>query len=35
VLTIGDDTLRFTERRFDAAGSPAGESEYALNGAGA
>src|SRR6187402_2043470 len=35
VLTIGDETLRFTERRFDAAGSPAGESEYALNGAGA
>jgi len=35
VLTIGDATLRFTERRFDAAGSPAGESEYALNGAGA
>jgi uncharacterized protein with NRDE domain len=35
VLTIGDDALRFTERRFDAAGSSAGESEYALNGAGA
>jgi len=35
VLTIGDETLRFTERRFDAAGSPAGESEYALNGVGA
>ena len=35
VLTIGvDDTLRIAERRFDAEGSPAGESEYALNAAG-
>jgi uncharacterized protein with NRDE domain len=33
VLTI-DDTLRIAERRFDAQGSPAGESEYALNGTG-
>jgi uncharacterized protein with NRDE domain len=35
VLTISvDDTLRIAERRFDAEGSPAGESEYALNAAG-
>jgi uncharacterized protein with NRDE domain len=33
VLTI-NDTLRITERRFDERGAPAGESEYALNGAG-
>jgi uncharacterized protein with NRDE domain len=33
VLTAGD-SLRITERRFDADGSPAGESEYALNAAG-
>jgi uncharacterized protein with NRDE domain len=32
VLTIGaDETLRIAERRFAADGSPAGESEYALN----
>jgi len=31
VLTI-DDTLRIAERRFDAHGNPAGESEYLLNG---
>ena len=35
VLTIGiDDSLRMAERRFDADGAPAGESEYALNAAG-
>jgi uncharacterized protein with NRDE domain len=33
VLTV-DDTLRIKERRFDAQGAPAGESEYSLNGAG-
>jgi uncharacterized protein with NRDE domain len=33
VLTV-DDTLRIAERRFDAQGSPAGQSEYALNEAG-
>lgn len=33
VLTVGD-SLRIAERRFDAEGSPAGESEYALNAAG-
>ncbi len=34
VLTIGvDDALRIAERRFAADGSPAGESEYALNAA--
>jgi uncharacterized protein with NRDE domain len=33
VLTV-DGTLRITERRFDADGAPAGESEYALNAAG-
>ena len=33
VLTL-DDSLRIAERRFDADGSPAGESEYALNAAG-
>jgi uncharacterized protein with NRDE domain len=32
VLTV-DDRLRIAERRFDAQGSPAGESEYLLNGA--
>jgi uncharacterized protein with NRDE domain len=33
VLTISrDDELFITERRFDARGDPAGESEYALNG---
>jgi uncharacterized protein with NRDE domain len=35
VLTIGsDDALRIAERRFAADGSPAGESEYALNAGG-
>jgi uncharacterized protein with NRDE domain len=35
VLTIGiDESLRLAERRFDADGVPAGESEYALNAAG-
>jgi uncharacterized protein with NRDE domain len=33
VLTL-DDSLRIVERRFDADGAPAGESEYALNAAG-
>jgi uncharacterized protein with NRDE domain len=34
VLTISDDDdLLVTERRFDARGEPAGESEYALNAA--
>jgi len=33
VLTL-DDSLRIAERRFDPDGSPAGESEYALNAAG-
>jgi len=33
VLTIShDDELLISERRFDAHGDPAGESEYALNG---
>jgi uncharacterized protein with NRDE domain len=32
VLTVShDDSLDFAERRFDADGAPAGESEYALN----
>jgi uncharacterized protein with NRDE domain len=35
VLTIGvDETMRIAERRFGADGSPAGESEYALNATG-
>jgi len=35
VLTIShDDELLMMERRFDARGEPAGESEYALNAAG-
>jgi uncharacterized protein with NRDE domain len=33
VLTV-ESSLRFVERRFDAQGAPAGESEYLLNGAG-
>ena len=35
VLTIShDESLQMCERRFDAHGEPAGESEYALNAAG-